>query len=61
MWKKITEIYGWNIPAEDLERLTPALDGLRERAGRALDHDLSTVEPALVFRPASDGEAPPGE
>jgi hypothetical protein len=61
MWKKITELYGWNIPAADLERLTPALESLRERAGRALDHDLSTVEPAPVFRPAGEGvRQPPG-
>jgi hypothetical protein len=59
MWKKITEIYGWNIPAADLERLTPVLDGLRESARRALDRDLSTVEPAPVFQPAGGGEPPP--
>jgi hypothetical protein len=54
MWKKIAQLYGWNIPAEDLERLTPALDGLSERARRALDRDLSTAEPAPVFRPAGE-------
>ena len=58
MWKKITELYGWNIPTADLERLTPALDALQQRAQRALDRDLSTVEPAPVFRPAGEGNQP---
>ena len=61
MWKKLTELYGWNIPAADLERLTPALDALQQRARRALDRPLSTVEPTPVFRPAGDGGVgPPG-
>jgi hypothetical protein len=59
MWKKITELYGWNIPAADLERLTPALEALRERAGRAFDRDLSTVEPAPVFRPGGEAAGKP--
>ena len=29
-WKLIAEGYGLNIPAEDLERLVPALDRLEE-------------------------------
>jgi len=57
MWSKLAELYGWNIPADDLTRLTPALDSLAERARRALDRDLSTVEPTAVFRPAGDGGA----
>jgi hypothetical protein len=59
MWNKITELRGWNISAADLERLAPALDALHERLRRALDRDLSTVEPAPVFRPASEESEPP--
>jgi hypothetical protein len=55
MWGKLSELYGWNIPEGDLERLTPALDSLAERARRALDRDLGTVEPVTVFRPGGDG------
>jgi hypothetical protein len=58
MWNKIAELQGWNIPAADLERLTPPLDSLYERVRRALDRDLSTIEPTPVFRPAGEG---PGE
>jgi hypothetical protein len=54
MWGKLAELYGWNIPAADLERFTPALDSLSERARKALDRDLSTVEPAPVFRPGGE-------
>jgi hypothetical protein len=52
MWGKLSELYGWNIPKADLERLTPALDSLTERARRALDRDLGTVEPVTIFRPS---------
>jgi hypothetical protein len=55
MWKKLAELYGWNIPAADIERLAPSLDALYENTRRALDRDLSTVEPVAVFRP---GEGP---
>jgi hypothetical protein len=55
MWDKLSELYGWNIPKADLERLTPALDSLTERARRALDRDLGTVEPVTVFRPGDGG------
>jgi hypothetical protein len=62
MWGKLAELYGWNIPAADLERFTPALDSLSERARKALDRDLSTVEPAPVFRPGGgEGGAGGGE
>lgn len=54
MWGKLAKLYGWKIPAEDLERFTPALDSLTERARKALDRDLSTVEPTPVFRPGGE-------
>jgi hypothetical protein len=60
MWKNLADLYGWNIPAADLERFTPALEALQERARRALDRDLSTVEPTPVFRPAAEGPGEPG-
>lgn len=53
-WGKLADLYGWNIPAEDLERFTLSLDSLTERARRALDRDLSTVEPTPVFRPGAE-------
>jgi hypothetical protein len=58
MWQKLAELYGWNIPAADLEHLAASLDALYKNTRRALDRDLSTVEPAPVFRPG--GEGPPG-
>jgi hypothetical protein len=59
MWKNLTELYGWNISAADLERLTPALVALQQRARRALDRDLSTIEPAPVFRPGGEESGAP--
>lgn len=62
MWGKLAELYGWHIPAADLERFTPALDSLSERARKALDRDLSTVEPTPVFRPGGErGDEGPTE
>ena len=59
MWKKLSELYGWNIPAADLEPLAASLDALYEDTRRALDRDLSTVEPVPVFRPAGEDPQEP--
>jgi hypothetical protein len=55
MWQKLAELYGWNIPAADLNQLAASLDALYEDTRRSLDRDLSTVEPAPVFRPGGEG------
>jgi len=51
-WKQMAEAAGLDIP--DMDRITPALDGL-EAAFRPLvkkiPHD---VEPALIFRSAAE-------
>jgi hypothetical protein len=53
-WTKIAEGRALRIPAEELERVAPALDAL-EAAFRPLvatiPHEL---EPAIVFRAAED-------
>jgi hypothetical protein len=51
MWKMMAELYGWNIPEREMERLAPVIEALRERTTKALDRDLSTVDPVMVFRP----------
>ena len=50
-WKKLAEASRLGIPDDELERLAPVLEALEESLRRALDRDLSTVEPVAVFRP----------
>ena len=48
-WKKIAEASELRIPEPDLDRITPALDGL-EAAFRPLAKDIPhDVEPAVAF------------
>ena len=55
-WTKIAEALRPEIPAEDRERLGPALEAL-ENAFRPLAGKLTLeVEPAVVFRAAEDAE-----
>jgi hypothetical protein len=51
MWKTIAEALGLNIPGDQLDRISPVLDALWRDTRRALDRDLSAVEPAITFRP----------
>ncbi len=50
-WKKVAEGRHINVTSAQIEKIAPALDALAESARRALDHDLSLVEPVAVFRP----------
>ncbi len=50
-WKKLAEACEFGIPDDQLERMAPVLEALQESLRRSLDRDLSTVEPAVVFRP----------
>jgi len=56
MWKTISQAMGLTIPPEQLEAISPALDALWSGARRALDRDLSTVDPAVTFRPELEVE-----
>lgn len=51
MWKNIAQALGLTIPEQQLDNISPVLDALWRDARRALDRDLSQVEPAIVFRP----------
>lgn len=51
MWQKIAEAYGFRLPKERIDAITPTLNDLREQVRAALDRDLSTEEPVGVFRP----------
>ena len=53
-WKKVAEGQGINAPSAQIEKIAPVLDALADSARRALDHDLSLVEPVAVFRPAKN-------
>ena len=50
MWNEIADRLGLNVPAEQLENLTPALDALHKATREMLDRDLSALDPAIVFR-----------
>jgi len=50
-WKKVAEGQRINVGSAQIETIAPLLDALAESARRALDHDLSLVEPIAVFRP----------
>jgi hypothetical protein len=51
-WKQMADAAGLDIP--DMDRITPALDGL-EAAFRPLVNNIPhDVEPALIFRAAAE-------
>jgi len=50
MWKQMAEAMQLNIPEAELERAAAILESLYENVRPALDRDLSTIEPAAVFR-----------
>lgn len=51
MWKSIAQALGLNIPESQLDAISPVLDALWKGARQALDRDLSSVDPAVTFRP----------
>ncbi|MBI3668151.1 MAG: hypothetical protein HY236_18280 [Acidobacteria bacterium] len=61
MWKNIAQALGLQIPDDQLEKISPTLDALWTATRRALDRDLSSVEPALTFHAdlGSEGEPEP--
>ncbi len=58
MWKNIAQGLGIGIPEAQLETISPVLDALWAGTRNALDRDLSTIDPAITFRPdlAAEGE-----
>ena len=57
MWKNIAQALDLKIPEAQIDRIAPVLDVLWDQTRRALDRDLSAIEPAIKFHPASRGEA----
>ena len=51
MWKNIAEALGLNIPEPQLNTISPVLDALWAAARKALDRDLSNIDPAITFHP----------
>jgi hypothetical protein len=58
MWKNVAQALGIEIPEAQLETISPVLDSLWAGTRKALDRDLTAVDPAITFRPdlASEGE-----
>lgn len=56
MWEKIASGWRFEIPNDELARITPILDDLLARVRPALDRDLSTTAPMLGFRPEHGAE-----
>ena len=50
MWKQMAEALQLNIPEAEMEKVAAILDSVYVSVGPALDRDLSTIEPAGVFR-----------
>jgi len=48
-WKKIAEMYELGIPAEQMERIGPALDGLEEVFRPLVKRIPHNIEPAVMF------------
>ncbi len=57
MWKNIAQALDLKIPEAELDRIAPVLDVLWDQTRRALERDLSAIEPAIEFHPAPRGEA----
>ncbi len=49
MWKQIAKALGLNIPEQQLDTISPVLDTLWTDTRRALDRDLSSIDPAVDF------------
>ena len=50
-WIKAAEALELGIPEERVAAVAPILEGLMASARKALDRDLSLIEPVTVFRP----------
>lgn len=50
MWKEMAKALELEIPDKQLETIAPVLDSLWAQTRRALDRDLSLVDPAVMFR-----------
>lgn len=51
MWKNIARALGLDIPEQQLDTISPVLDSLWSQARKALDRDLSSIDPAVTFHP----------
>ena len=49
MWKSIAQALGLNIPDQQMDAISPVLDSLWAQTRRALDRDLTSVDPAVSF------------
>jgi len=59
MWKNIAQALGLEIPPQQLETISPVLDQLWPQTRRALDRDLSHLDPAFNFRADLPAGSPP--
>ena len=50
MWKQMAEALQLNISEAEIEKVAAILDSVYGGVRPALDRDLSTIEPAGVFR-----------
>ena len=51
----MAQALGLNLPADQMERIAPALDAMWKATRQALDRDLSAIAPAVVFRAETGG------
>lgn len=51
MWKNIARALGLDIPEQQLDTISAVLDSLWSQARKALDRDLSSIDPAVTFHP----------
>lgn len=54
MLKPIADALEMGIPDEQLEEIEPGLGELMQAVRRALDRDLSTIDPVTRFRPGGE-------
>jgi hypothetical protein len=57
MWKSIAAALGLPTPEQQVEAISPVLDSLWTQTRRALDRDLSSLDPAITFH-ADQGADP---
>lgn len=50
-WQQLGQALDLKIPKDHLDRSTPVLEQMYADFNRAVDRDLSTVEPVGSFRP----------
>lgn len=50
-WKTAAQALDLGIPEQRVEAVAPILDGLMAAVRKALDRDLSLVEPVAVYHP----------